>query len=627
MPGQGGPNCWALLLRQSLAAEVITTLCSLARALGIPFILAALVVVQTGWSRESTSITVDEKLYLSLAINSVHKGALDPGLARAGSAPLPIVLNYIPALLHNTPTPRAHPWRGEPGDGSLIALPRLFTTLTSLVPLVFLAYFWLEARHGRCAAAIGAGLLAFSPTMLAHASLATQDAAFAFQATLAVITMGWYWKAPSWKRLSVTALATALAVSAKYTGILLIACFLFVSLAQSLIRQLRASECDWSGDIRRGLTYVLLTLTFTWALHGFQCTGNAVAVARETPGHELDSRRPREENMGRNAPGGFSRVGLGEPGFVRGIRKQLHHSRSGHPAFLLGMRSVTGWWWYFPVAMLLKSTLPELALALAGLFAAIWSVRRVKGLQKAIRDPDRIVMLLFLLILALALSGSHINIGHRYAIGLYPIGVLLVTDLLAEWGAAKTRELRVKAAGLLLLGMQACTNLAAAPGYLSYFNRIAGGPERGWRHLADSNIDWGQDLPALKRVLAKEGYDRVAIDYFGTAALEGYGITADRIDALKHPRSDYDAFAVSVTSLQSIYPKGDEDLRHVRDSYAALRAVEPSQRAGASIFIYDLRNPAARRAFLGAAESVAQRVATSKPREIAKQDRPSTRIR
>src|SRR5262249_4406469 len=157
-----------------------------------------------------------------LAINSVQKWALDPGLMRAGSAPLPILLNYVPTLLRNTPAARPHPWRGEPGDGTMVASPRLLTTLTTLVPLIFLSYFWLDARRGRLAATLGAGLLAFSPTMLAHASLATQDAAFAFQATLAVIAMGWYWKAPSWKRLAVAALATALAVSAKYTGTLLI---------------------------------------------------------------------------------------------------------------------------------------------------------------------------------------------------------------------------------------------------------------------------------------------------------------------------------------------------------------------------------------------------------------------
>lgn len=29
---------------------------------------------------------------------------------------------------------------------------------------------------------------------------------------------------------------------------------------------------------------------------------------------------------------------------------------------------------------------------------------------------------------------------------------------------------------------------------MAYFNELAGGPERGWWHLTDSNVDWGQGL-------------------------------------------------------------------------------------------------------------------------------------
>jgi len=33
-----------------------------------------------------------------------------------------------------------------------------------------------------------------------------------------------------------------------------------------------------------------------------------------------------------------------------------------------------------------------------------------------------------------------------------------------------------------------------APHYLAYFNELAGGPANGFKELADSNLDWGQDL-------------------------------------------------------------------------------------------------------------------------------------
>ena len=60
------------------------------------------------------------------------------------------------------------------------------------------------------------------------------------------------------------------------------------------------------------------------------------------------------------------------------------------------------------------------------------------------------------------------------------------------------------------------------PDYLAYFNQLAGGPSEAYKHLADSSLDWGQDLPALKQWLEREGLQQpgagnVYLSYFGTA--------------------------------------------------------------------------------------------------------------
>ncbi|MCZ7668397.1 MAG: hypothetical protein M5U34_14995 [Chloroflexi bacterium] len=54
-----------------------------------------------------------------------------------------------------------------------------------------------------------------------------------------------------------------------------------------------------------------------------------------------------------------------------------------------------------------------------------------------------------------------------------------------------------------------------SPHFLSYFNRLAGGPDNGWRALVDSNIDWGQDLGSLKLWLDENGVETVWLSYFG----------------------------------------------------------------------------------------------------------------
>ncbi len=67
-------------------------------------------------------------------------------------------------------------------------------------------------------------MLAVSPSLLAHASLATTDATFAFLATLAAAAIGLSLRSPGRTRLLLAASATALAFCAKYTGLLLLPC-------------------------------------------------------------------------------------------------------------------------------------------------------------------------------------------------------------------------------------------------------------------------------------------------------------------------------------------------------------------------------------------------------------------
>ena len=93
--------------------------------------------------------------------------------------------------------------------------------------------------------------------------------------------------------------------------------------------------------------------------------------------------------------------------------------------------------------------------------------------------------------------------------------------------------------GLLLLaatGWAAVDSLRTWPNYLAYFNQLAGGPRNGYKHLVDSSLDWGQDLPGLKKWLdandpviddgRKEAQRKrpVYVSYFGTGDLSAYRI-------------------------------------------------------------------------------------------------------
>ena len=80
-----------------------------------------------------------------------------------------------------------------------------------------------------------------------------------------------------------------------------------------------------------------------------------------------------------------------------------------------------------------------------------------------------------------------------------------------------------------LVGLQFVSVVTVYPDYLSYFNETIGDPQNGWRYLSDSNIDWGQDLPALAEFVEENEIDRISLAYFGAGSPAFYAIPFENI--------------------------------------------------------------------------------------------------
>jgi hypothetical protein len=116
-----------------------------------------------------------------------------------------------------------------------------------------------------------------------------------------------------------------------------------------------------------------------------------------------------------------------------------------------------------------------------------------------------------------------------------------------------------------LVAWHAVESVRIAPDYLAYFNELVGGPALGYRHLVDSSLDWGQDLPALKawldaNGLQAPGHGPVFLSYFGTSHPDHYDIDAialpgfpDRQDDVMPPVLTAGVYCISATMLQGLY--------------------------------------------------------------------------
>jgi hypothetical protein len=131
------------------------------------------------------------------------------------------------------------------------------------------------------------------------------------------------------------------------------------------------------------------------------------------------------------------------------------------------------------------------------------------------------LLMLFPALFFLLATFSKINIGDRHVLPVYPF-VLLLAAGTWQW-AGRRRVARTALVALLLL--HAGDALRYAPDHLSYFNVFVR-PTESWTLLADSNLDWGQGLLALREYESKHPGEQIHLAYFGNVAPSVYGVRA-----------------------------------------------------------------------------------------------------
>ena len=170
-----------------------------------------------------------------------------------------------------------------------------------------------------------------------------------------------------------------------------------------------------------------------------------------------------------------------------GLAYGFSHQARGHKAFLLGQYSRMGWWYYFPVAFALKTPVPSLLLILG----AVIQVRKGSWLQAGFWLVPALVIFYFG-------AFTTINMGLRYVLPAFPFLLIGAGGALA-WCLRGRKVFKI--IGVVFMVWYLIGNLRIYPHYRAYFNELAGGPEKGIYLLGDSNIDWGQDLIGLKKLV------------------------------------------------------------------------------------------------------------------------------
>jgi hypothetical protein len=501
----------------------------------------------------SSGPTYDEPVHLSAGYTDLAHGCCR--LNAMDHPPLAEMWAALPLLALRPDTFVSHPaWQArqvyrygdlflfhnKTGPDTLLNTARLFNLLTLSAVLSCLVALWCLRLGGVPAAAGGALSVGFCVPWFSNASLVTTDAlsALLFFASFAVLSV----KERSLRRWLLAGALTGAALAAKFNMILLPPLLAFCLLAESRVE--KNAKLQPAAAALAALCG-LVTLAVVYG-------------------------------------------GAGPALWWKGLSATLSRLSEGRSAFLLGRYSTEGWWWYFPAAMLVKTPLPLLAAAALG----AWSLRA---------QPRREWAWLLLppaLYLGAALT-SKTQIGYRHILPLYPF-LAVLAGLGGGW--LWTRGVQGRGAAAALSLWLALSVGRAHPHHLAYFNELAGGRAGGAAWLADSNLDWGQDLPGLAAELKARGNPPVVLGYFGSDDPAARGLryvplaTVANVERPGNAALEKGApllFALSQTNRAGVYYR-DKGL------YSWLASREPVAAPGGSIFLYDLTSDPEGRARLAA---------------------------
>lgn len=487
-------------------------------------------------------------------------GAFHPPLARLAIALGPYLYGARSQKL---------PDRWHEGNAVLNSA-RRYTKALTLARLGILPFFvlatacvWLWGRRllGEWGALAPVFLFTNIPPVLGHAGVATMDMAIGAGVCAALLALVLWLEQPTVARGVMLGVGLSLAFLSKFSSVLLIPVCAIVILALRGRKPLPA---------RSAALAILVAFLLIWCAYGF-------SFGRITE-HVADDAASQGGILAKVPPPFYrllERTPLPAPAILDGLWQVHDHVEGGHAAYLLGRNSLHGWWYFFPVALALKTPLALLIFTGIGWFALCREKLRPFDWRPWVPAAAGATILLVNL-------PTSLNIGVRYMLPLYPMMALTAGIGLVYVLRRPERWLRALAVALML--WMAVSSWAAHPDYLAYFNELGGShPEH---YLVDSDLDWGQDMNLLVGELKQRHVTRLHMQCLYTG--DDSRLELPSWDSLEPYQPVTGWVAISFTMQKTYGWVVAQQKRRGDLAFAWLDRYQPVTRVGRSILLYNI---------------------------------------
>jgi hypothetical protein len=466
-----------------------------------------------------------------------------------------------------------HYWRNLT-SARVAALP--FFALTA-----FLVFAWASRLGGPLAGVLATLAYSTLPLALAHAGVAATDTLGTAMLLLALYAWALWLEERSIRRAVLFGLAAGLALVSKMSNILFLCVIVGVLSAMVLFRARTVAGTTaqplFAARLRQllaaaSIAAVALVLVL-WATYRFALTPIHGPSSRP---HEHLDRLLGTSGLLHSLAYWLVELPVPAVDFLRGVLALEQRNGTARPSVFLGALNTHGDLRYFPIAMLVKTPIPFLILAAAGVVALFRDAWRRSS-------PLFLVPPLGALLIVLACLPAHLNIGLRHILSVFPLLAIAIGVVAARpWQtqpASRGRTMPVARATIaLLFAWQVYGGLRAHPDYLTYFNECCRAEPQQW--LLESDVDWGQDLERLATELRRRGIDRLHIAYFGTADVDHHALPPHSQLPPYQRVSGWIAISEFRAALGTWEPPYDQ--------YRWLRDYQPVARIGASIRLYHI---------------------------------------
>jgi len=577
----------------------------------IPIMLCVILLTGMFVLQVSTAIqesqTIDEAVHLSAGLSYWQTGdfRLNPE-----HPPLIKMLAAIPLLFTQVTAPTNsilwQTWDQYPfGDLFLYhnALPPQTILFLGRLPIMLLSVLlgiWIfrmsREMFGDWGGVLSVGLYALEPGFIAHGHYVTTDLGFTAFAFLTLVRLTKLLDSPTrknWVWFGVAMFVTGLS---KYSAMAWLGAII-ITLILLKFREPLHPALQFKKVFKKFLIVLPFIIIVTWAIYGFDIRRRAddprVALLYSQRADYLATRpAPTSvlEKFAFDLGDRNSRLGkivdrtasIPIPGyaFFRGFFTVIGHSIGGQGSYLLGQFGDKGWWYYFPIAYFSKTSTPTLIAFFAvvgiGIATIFHQYQQKKSWRRMFLDADRrwLVFTLIPTIFFLTSMTSHLNLGWRHIMPIYPYIFVLAGSLTARQIFPHYNAIIIALVGIVSMII---VQVKTFPNEIGYFNSFAGGSKNGSNILMDSNLDWGQDLLKLTSFMKKNNLNSIPFIGYGYYDINAY-LKADYVPNnadIANGLIPHGFIAIGVGLLIS------SDTSH-----NWLLTYEPYERLGSGIYVY-----------------------------------------